>query len=167
MSDRLYDVIFRGDVAPGESVVEVKQRLAKLFNADAQQVEQLFSGRPVAVKKGVDLLTAERYQQTLQKAGAVVSLKPGAVGDISSEATGAQTVAGATPDGADSQTGLTMADVGADVLSPEDRKDFTPKDVDTSHLTVAKTGADVLAEDEKKPVIERDIDTSHITLDKN
>ena len=54
--------------------------------------------------------------------------------------------------------------MGADVLPPEYRRDFTPREVDTSHITVDEPGADVLKEDEKSPPIERDVDTSHLSV---
>ncbi len=179
-SDSLYEVIFRGDVVPGQNIVEVKQRLAKLFNAEPGRIDQLFSGRPVALKKHVDQQTAERYRETLHKAGAIVTLQssmskpasadvenvaPAAAKDTASPS---ETVVGnedPVHQPAGSESSLTMAEVGADVLTADERRDFEPREVDTSALSLSQAGADLLADDEKKPVIDNAIDTSHIRLD--
>ncbi len=187
-SDSLYDVVFRGDVVPGQNLVEVKQRLAKLFHADPARIDQLFSGRPVALKKNVDQQTAERYKQTLHKAGAIVTLQllapePPAAGAETAVPSQVQNNRLSSPAGVedgieesveedesailnrDSETSITLADVGADVLTADERKDFEPREVDTSALSLSQTGVDLLAEDEKKPLVDRNIDTSHIKLD--
>ena len=76
MSDRRFEVIFRGDVVPGQSLMDVKQRLAELFGAPAAKVEQMFSGRPVVIKRDLDEEAAARYRVALKEAGALVELRP-------------------------------------------------------------------------------------------
>lgn len=150
-----YDVVFRGDVAPGENIAEVKQQLAQLFKANEERIEQLFSGRPMVLKRGVNKATANRYKESLGNAGAIVTIRPAV-----------EVVAGAKVDlspveGFD----FDVAEVGADVLAPEERRDLTPKEISTSHLSVAPTGEDVLRDEDKKPFVEKDVDTSHLSLD--
>ena len=72
MTDQQYNLVFRGDIAAGHKLAEVKQRLANLFKTPPEKIEKLFSGRPVAIKKGLAGADAERYLQALTAAGAVV-----------------------------------------------------------------------------------------------
>ena len=65
-----FEVIFRGDVELGRSVLEVKEGLAKLFNAEASRIDQMFSGKPVVIKANLNEETALRYQASLKTVGA-------------------------------------------------------------------------------------------------
>ncbi|HAD08095.1 MAG TPA: hypothetical protein DCF62_01320, partial [Porticoccaceae bacterium] len=71
-----FDVVFRGDIAPGQKVVDVRERVQKLFKADEQQLQRLFSGRPVTIRSALDQAQAEQYEQALLQAGALVEVKP-------------------------------------------------------------------------------------------
>lgn len=70
----LFDVIFRGDIAPGHQLLDVKANMAKLFKADMARIDALFVGGAVALKKNLDQTTAEKYQAVLKSAGADVQL---------------------------------------------------------------------------------------------
>lgn len=165
MSETSYEVVFRGDVVPGQSIVDVKQRLAELFAADPDRIDGMFSGRPVVIKRGLDQPTAERYQASMQKAGAVVDIRPAASsGESSTQPPVAKTEpASSVPQLPDED--MELAPVGADVLTPEQRRDFTPANIDTSYMTVAEAGSEVLKEEERNVVPDRDVDTSHLSLD--
>jgi len=76
MSDQQFDIIFRGDIVFGHQLAEVKIRLQQLFKADAAKIDALFSGRPVPLKRGLDLGSAQKYKEALTKAGAQVDLVP-------------------------------------------------------------------------------------------
>ena len=187
MSEECYEVIFRGDVLAGQSVVEVKQRLVQLFNTDAARIDQMFSGKPVVVKRNVDLVMAERYQSSLLKAGALVDIRSSvADGEALEETLGVTPVSTAVvaPESGYDIDQLTsseddpkplqpvlkdvdfdVAPIGSDVLSAEDQKDFISVDIDTSSLNVAEEGADVLADEDKKIFVARDVDTSSLSVD--
>ena len=180
MSERRFEVIFRGDVVPGQSVLEVKSRLAELFGVPPAKVEQMFSGRPVVIKRDLDEGAAARYRAVLKDAGALVDIRP--VESVAETGSAANRRAEKVPPAVDglsdpktatAQSGsensepeetIGVAPMGADILLAEYRKDFTPREVDTSHMTVQEPGADVLKEDEKSPSIERDVDTSHLSV---
>jgi len=66
-----YVVAFNGQLAEGKSLDVVKQGVAQLFKVDVAKIEHLFKGQWVPIKKGVDQLTAEKYQRALAKMGAV------------------------------------------------------------------------------------------------
>ena len=75
MSEQRFEVVFRGDVEPGQSVAEVKEGLIRLFNTDASRIDQMFSGKPVVIKGNLDEETAKHYQASLKKAGALVQIR--------------------------------------------------------------------------------------------
>ena len=74
MADAPYAVIFQGKVTEGSDPQTVRENLAKLFNADAARIEQMFSGKKVVIKKGLDEDAARKYRAVLTKAGAVVGI---------------------------------------------------------------------------------------------
>lgn len=76
MSQELYKVVFKGEVAPDKSVAEVKQALASLMQARVFQLETLFSGQPIVVKKNLSHDIALKYVMAFQDIGAVAELKP-------------------------------------------------------------------------------------------
>ncbi len=164
MSEQRYEVVFRGDVVPGQSIVDVKQRLAELFGADSARIDGMFSGRPVVIKRNLDQETAQRYQASIRKAGAVVAIRTTADTQPEPPVMIAGTSAQSAPQLPDEI--VEVAPVGADVLTPEYRRDFTPAEIDTSRMTVAEPGTDVLREDEKKVIPDREVDTSHLSVAK-
>lgn len=69
-----YEIAFSGQLIPGAQLELVKANLAKLFQADAQRIEQLFSGRRIVIKNNLDEAGAEKYRITLERAGARVEV---------------------------------------------------------------------------------------------
>lgn len=69
-----YEIAFSGQLLPGAQLELVKVNLAKLFQADAQRIEQLFSGRRIVIKNNLDVAGAEKYRVTLERAGARVEV---------------------------------------------------------------------------------------------
>lgn len=70
----LYEIAFSGQVLPGAQLELVQANVAKLFQADAQRVALLFSGRRIVIKSNLDAAGAEKYRSTLERAGAVVEV---------------------------------------------------------------------------------------------
>lgn len=171
-----FEVIFRGDVELGRSVLEVKEGLAKLFNAEASRIDQMFSGKPVVIKANLNEETALRYQASLKTVGALVDIRCSELADMTvssqtpPENTAAININSASVE-AQSDTGdmiefdFDVAPVGADILPKEHKKDYTPAEVDTSYLTVSEIGADVLDEKDKRSYEESGIDISHLSVD--
>lgn len=69
MTDTHYKIMFEGQVRPGVSPDEARLNLARLFKSEPAAVERLFSGDPVALKRGVQYAEAERYLNALHDAG--------------------------------------------------------------------------------------------------
>lgn len=76
MEETSYNLIFHGVIAEGQDAETVRKNIAELFKVSDDKVERLFSGRPVAVKKNVDHVTALKYQSAFKKAGALCSIEP-------------------------------------------------------------------------------------------
>jgi hypothetical protein len=70
----VYEIVFTGQVLPGARLEAVKANLAKLFQADEQRIELLFSGRRLVLKNNLDAAAAEKYRSTLERAGALVEV---------------------------------------------------------------------------------------------
>ena len=71
MGEKRFRVLFRGEIAPGSEPAAVKAKLAGLFKTDVANIEKLFVGKPVVIKKDIDEQTAAKYRQALEKCGAV------------------------------------------------------------------------------------------------
>ncbi len=74
MSER-YSIVFSGEVVEGCSEKEVQEALSEAFCLPLQRVERLFAGKPVVVKRGLDIETAEKYLKLFCDAGAVCTLR--------------------------------------------------------------------------------------------
>ena len=72
MSDARYKIVFEGELMPGAALETVKENLAKLFKSDASKIDSLFGGRPVALKRDLEEVEADKYLAALQRAGAQV-----------------------------------------------------------------------------------------------
>lgn len=66
-----FEIAFSGQLVAGARPEVVKANLAKLFQADAQRIELLFSGRQVVIKNNLDAASAEKYRSVLERAGAI------------------------------------------------------------------------------------------------
>lgn len=87
MSDR-YRVIFEGRLMPGKDEAMVKARIKSALKTDDQGIARLFTGVPVAVRKAVDLATAEKYKQVFAAAGALCEIRKEGETDINATASG-------------------------------------------------------------------------------
>lgn len=145
MNQARYDVVFTGTVADGLDVAVVKDRIAKLFKTDVSQIERLFSGSTVVIKRQTDEQTARKYHAAMRQAGALCQVRPcaptekageqppvdrsaprssGPAGDMSIAAPGSVLAEHApVPEREFDLSAYSMAAVGADVLdrvpSPE------------------------------------------------
>lgn len=70
----LYEIVFTGQLVPGAQRDRVEANLSKLFQADAQRIALLFSGRRLVLKNNLDEAAAEKYRATLERAGALAEV---------------------------------------------------------------------------------------------
>ena len=174
MSDQQFDVFFRGDIVAGQSVGDVKERLAGLFKLEAAKVEQLFSGRPAAIRRNLDEAGAKKYEQALLKIGAIAELRPVKVDAPSAEAVTPAPVAKPNPflepaepapvakpnpflePTAQAPAATTPAPLAQSAEQPT---------VDGGGMSLAPVGSDVLRPDERSNVAATEVDVSALALE--
>lgn len=71
-----YDVIFEGKTLPGKDIKSVKRSLMSALKTDTKNIERIFSGKPVFIRKNVDADTAKKFERIFESAGALCTLKP-------------------------------------------------------------------------------------------
>jgi len=76
MADSLFDLYFSGKISKGEELEQVRLKVSRIFSADNETLDRLFSGKPVRIKSGVDQDTAIRYRVALRDAGALLDIRP-------------------------------------------------------------------------------------------
>ncbi len=169
-SSEKIDVFFRGDLVAGQKVTEVRERLQKLFKANDEQMQRMFSGRPVAIRRGIDPVAAKQYQETMNNAGALVELRPVAIADdvvgqpiaeepVTGQSAGAQTKASPpseTPQQA-SQQALEQ-NHGQSVVKGKG-------EIVESEFTIAPVGADMLREEDRVSVEVTEVDISALAVE--
>lgn len=69
MSDNRFKIVFDGGLLPGVESTTAKLNLAELFKSDVEDIEKLFTGRPVALKRDLSRPDAETYLNALKNAG--------------------------------------------------------------------------------------------------
>lgn len=174
MDTERYDLIFKGELVPGADPAQVKQNLQQLFRIDAAQVEKLFAGKPVPLKRGLDFEAANKYRVALKKAGARLDVVP-------CEVTAAQPAPASHPQSASAKASALVpapaqgsrgasagaegaiaarasaieapdygvAVAGSDLLREEEKPKTKPVQVDVSSLSVAPMAGNLLAEHER------------------
>ena len=70
-----FNVIFRGELTPSSEIEQVKRNIAALYKVPTTKIESWFTGRHITVKKNLDLSTANKYKNVLEKAGAICYLE--------------------------------------------------------------------------------------------
>jgi len=151
-----YNVYFDGQVIAGHDVASVREKLARVFNADAPTLDKLFSGKPQLIKRDCDAATAQKFKAAMERAGAVPTIraaqpapapaperpmtaaeKIAALAAAPDEARYRQSPAGKTPQDPEPATGgIVLAPPGTEVLRAEERARPVVREVDTRGLAV-------------------------------
>jgi hypothetical protein len=148
-----FDVYFRGECLDGAAEADVRAALGRLFRADGQTLDRLFSGDLQRIKRGVDHPTAEKYRTAMERAGARALIRPHAGGAdptaASTSEAARQDTAHAGDAAAGSQAGapgpgservFDIAPLGSDVLRPEERRRHDTPAPATDHIDLAAVG---------------------------
>lgn len=64
-----YRLVFRGELLAGYNPAEVYRSASQRFGADAQQLQRLFSGQAVTLKRALSIEAAARYARDLRQLG--------------------------------------------------------------------------------------------------
>ena len=76
MPNPKYDIVFEGRFVEGADPVRVRSLIGQILKVDRENARQLFSGRRIVIKRGVDLPEAQRFKNLMRKAGAACRLVP-------------------------------------------------------------------------------------------
>jgi hypothetical protein len=190
MASPRFDVYFSGALVAGADPVLVRERLAKLFKLAPAELERLFGGAELRIKKDADVDTASRLRATFREAGALVDIRvaaaPSAVGSTPGndrEAAEPATSPANAPDGwtlAPPRTGslldcaaqrphadlpdvswMSLAPPGAPVA---DAVDVPAVSIDVSHLTMTAPSTGTLADCRTVKPAQPIPDISHLDL---
>ena len=179
MESEKFDLVFSGQVLPKQEVDQVKANMAALFKVSAAQIDALFSGKAVVLKRNLDLAAANRYRVAIKKAGARVDLvKSGAASAKAAapkveakqpEPQSQQTapVAASEPTSApEPVAALSVAkdDAAEAATSPEQK---SPSKTLGESFTLSAAGADLLSDDERQKVEAVSVDTSALSVREN
>ncbi len=188
MSEQQFQILVNGTLTEGVQLEHVKQNVATLFKTSVDKVAPMFSGRKLAVKKGLDKQTALKYKAainnaglaatviamadetttniTLAATGSTIDYTPAAApanidtSDLVMDAAGATLVEPSTIPEPDIDTHqISIGSVGEDVMQYEAIPDA---DINTDNLSMAEVGEDIMTYEK---VISADIDTRHLKLD--
>jgi hypothetical protein len=72
--NRLFDLVFEGDIKAGLDVQDVKSGLAKILKVEESRIEPLFKGNRVVLKSNLEIETAKKYKNVVEKSGALCRL---------------------------------------------------------------------------------------------
>ncbi|ALU61878.1 hypothetical protein [Pseudomonas syringae] len=152
----LYEIVFSAELVAGAQPEKVRANLGKLFNADAERLDLLFSGRRLVLKNNLDAATAEKYRATLERAGALVRVLE------MNTPLPMEEVELAPPPDAPNWLRKTPASPGRLQIKPRDAYMAAFVDVDAPDYSVAEAGVELLP-DKPKPVAPL-LDLSHLSL---
>jgi len=171
---KLYEIVFSGQLVPGAQLDRVQANLTKLFQADAQRIALLFSGRRLVLKNNLDQAAAEKYRSTLERAGAKADVveMPGQIDVPAPAEMEVEEVELAPPPDEPTWTrkaSSPAADTGS-VAKPEQKSRLEPRDVYTAafvdveapDFTLSALGHDV--QDPKAPPVPPRLDLSGLSL---
>lgn len=98
----MFQLVFRGECTPGTDEAVARSNARTLFKASVDQVERMFSGRPVVIRNKLDQEQAEKYRAVLGRHGMVayvesMSAPVGAAGSPSASAEPAKPTTASAP----------------------------------------------------------------------
>ena len=167
----LYDVYFTGKLTENVSVKPACQSVAILFKTEPDKIEHIFNGPTQLLKRNLTKEAALKYKAVLRKAGLSILFKlsadksqPDPLTAVNSLKSAIQTTAQAKSNGTipkDDKQALTIAPVGSDVLTLNERKVVVPRNIDTSGIKLNSPFLD--QQPEPKPNAQTP-DTSHISI---
>lgn len=162
-----FEIAFSGQIVLGVELEQAKQGVQRLFNANEQLMEQLFSGRRVVIKQKVDQATALKYQKAFAAAGAILEvqkIEPDTVEPVATSS--ASSGAGVVPRDAYMAAfshvqapDFAIAPVGTDIVEHQEQPTL---DIDISAMSLAPVGSDMGHQPAPQDVVVPDI--SHIKL---
>lgn len=72
----MFQLVFKGECAPGTDMETARTNARTLFKASVEQVDRMFSGQPVVIRNKLEEVQAEKYRAVLQKHGMIAHVQP-------------------------------------------------------------------------------------------
>ena len=161
MSEELFDLIFQGEIVKNIDEGLARKNVQQLFKIPAAKIDALFSGKPVVLKRGLNMDVANKYRVAIKKAGAVVNVVAQAAPVQKNDSPRAQekisNITSAEPQTI-AASGFTVAPVGADVLKAGEREVVVEKTFDLSAFSVRESDGPLLDADETSNEVSLDIE---------
>lgn len=159
----LYEIAYSGELAPGAKLEQVEANLTRLFQADAQRIAALFSGRRIVIKQNLDHASVEKYRQAMARAGAVAEVRPMPVEveEIELAPPPAEDPV-AAPRAPAGTTSLASANPQPLKVTPRDEYMAAFVDVEAPDFGIAPAGADL--QDARPPAKAPEVDLSQFSL---
>ena len=167
-----YNVYFAGQVITGYELGQVRDQLAKVFNADRATLDKLFSGKTQLIKRECDQATALKFKQAIGAAGGVAIIKQ------ADQASTASTAPSPGPAAKTTTKTMSAAERIAALAGAPDQGSYAPANAPGAGSTQAgpdggkadafqlePPGADVLRTEERAQPVEARIDTSALSID--
>ena len=178
MESEKFDLVFSGQVLPRQDVAVVKANMAALFKVSANQIEALFSGKAVVLKRNIDLAAANRYRMAIKKAGARVDMvKAGSAGAAPVKAEKVEKAQALQPEqnnqassppeqpeatsAAPQKAALALEAVGTHL---SDKPAESVAAVAAPNFEVFEAGSDLLLDGERAEFVAKDVDTSGLSV---
>ena len=145
--DQLYQIVFDGTLTGEVETAQVKKNLAVMFKMNATQVEALFSGKPIVIKRNIDNATAKKYGAAFIKAGAkctIIESSPSAPQSAPAPKQSSEQRVTGRMSGKDIVNkkipadlgGLSMAEAGADIPTQTIEHEFELPDLSNLSMSV-------------------------------
>lgn len=183
-----YNVYFAGQVMAGFDTRTVRDKLAKIFNADQATLDKLFSGKAQLIKRDCDAATAAKFKQALERAGAIPIIKSATANAAATVSNTAATTAATPPPDAPPRPMTAAEKIAALAAAPDETRfqmrapdkggadhrghtavvrNETDSDTDTGNggIVLAPPGTAVLREEERAAPVIRTVDTSGLEID--
>ena len=174
MSTPTYDIYFRAEILPGQDESLVKARIGSMFKANDAKIAQLFSGKAIAIKKGVDKAAAVKYQLAAGATAVIPASTPPQRQPCTKPVVQSNSVT-ATPHvdvqvpsntekrqspSTQEKGSWDVLPPGSDVLRPAERRVIEDANIDTSAIKLAS----IFAQVDEKPAPPSAPDTQHISM---
>lgn len=173
MADEKFDLVFRGELVPGADLAQVKNNLSRLFKMEPARIEQLFAGKAVVLKRGMDMDAAGKYRVAIKKAGARIDTMPsqvaaGVKADVN-KPDERQPVEPSRPPAAASDSpvqeqGLSLVPLGGDILAPSEKSHQPDVQVNTANLSLRPASGSLLDDSEREEVPPLPLDLQELDL---
>lgn len=72
----MFQLVFKGECAPGTDLETARNNARTLFKASVEQLDRMFSGQPVVIRNKLEQVQAEKYLAVLQKHGMIAHVQP-------------------------------------------------------------------------------------------